>query len=122
MGKIKGLLNPFMVQEKVHEASYFNIIVTLMGGDLVLIDSECPQDTMEFVERAKESWSLYLSWVDQWSPRIMSRERQTWIKCFGIPAHVWEEKFFRFLFFGRDSIVEIDENTRNKRRLHVARF
>jgi hypothetical protein len=45
----------------------------------------------------------------------------TWIKCFGIPVYAWEDRFFKFLFLGRGTIMELDEPTTCISRLDVAR-
>jgi hypothetical protein len=117
VGKIKGSLNPFLVQEKVHELGFFNIKAIPMGNDMILLDSNCPEEISEFVEKAKDSWSLFLSYVENWSPNLIIRERLAWFNCYGIPVHAWSESFFKFLFFGRGVIVEIDEATSNKTAL-----
>jgi hypothetical protein len=106
----------------VYEQGYFNIKVTPLGGETIFLDAENPKDTLEFIEGAKNSWCSFLYEVVKWSPSMVNKERLAWIKFFGIPLHAWEDSFFRFLYFGRGTIVDIDEPTRCKRRLDVARI
>lgn len=121
VGRVKDPLHPFAVQEKIFEAGYFHIKAMPMGGDMVLIDSENLDSTMEFLEGAKDIWESFFSSIDPWSPNIVVRERYTWIKCFGIPVHVWEECFFKFILMGKGTLIDIDESTKSKRRLDLAR-
>jgi len=99
-----------------------HIGVSSMGANMVLLKAAEPK-CIEQVERRHDSWwrGLFSS-VKRWSPNLMAQQRRVWLRFFGLPLHVWEEKCFKQsrALFG--DFVDFDEDTINLNRLDLARI
>ncbi|GAB4833166.1 hypothetical protein Ancab_031411, partial [Ancistrocladus abbreviatus] len=65
-----------------------------MGRDLVLLSSEVPNELMATVHCGKEWLNNCFLNIRLWSPHAVSKQRFIWLRCFGIPLHLWNLSFF----------------------------
>jgi hypothetical protein len=96
--------------------------VTTMGDNLVMLR---PEEHSSFVLSEVEQhlwWILLFKEVVKWTPNLVAKKRRVWLKCYGIPAHVWEEGCFKRLGNCFGEFVDFDEETITMRRLDVARI
>lgn len=49
--------------------------------------------------------------VKKWEPGVVDEERVTWVRLFGLPCHVWNEEFFRFIDMQFRAFLRSDDNT-----------
>lgn len=54
-------------------------------------------------------------------PELVATARSIWLKITGVPAHIWEERFFRLVSQLVGTFISIDDSTRDKVRLDTAR-
>lgn len=57
----------------------------------------------DFLEVVKDYEDLLETWFDdirQWSPSEVTREREAWIRCQGVPLHAWSTWASLFLLIG----------------------
>lgn len=59
----------------------------------------------------KEWWKIMFKEVKVWSPNLVARSSKVWIKVWGVPLHVWNEKFFKRIGSKFGTFVEFDEDT-----------
>lgn len=59
--------------------------------------------------------------IQPWEPRFVAVERYVWLRCSGIPLHVWDSKFFKFLVFPLGSYIKEDRDTQLRNRYDIAR-
>lgn len=78
---------------------YFNVKVTPLGSNLVLIEPEGEVDVVVVIIEAKEWVESWFDEIRVWSPMEIDNERLVWIKCFGTPAHAWSDEFSLFWHF-----------------------
>ncbi|MCI04753.1 hypothetical protein A2U01_0025800, partial [Trifolium medium] len=57
-----------------------------------------------------------------WSPLCYADRRDTWVKVYGIPLHVWGEKLFKVIGGKYGDFLDFDEATASRARLDVARI
>jgi hypothetical protein len=74
------------------------------------------------LDNAGEWLSDWFSEINSWHPTAITRERFSWVRCFGIPTHAWCEDFFRRMVFSFGVYCYIDQPTLMRTRLDVARF
>ncbi|KAK7273871.1 hypothetical protein RIF29_14935 [Crotalaria pallida] len=82
-------------------------------------DGEDIQEIFKDVETWLESWFDY---IKPWNEDIVIGQRFTWMRCAGIPLHARNESFFRTIMGCLGTYMDEYENTRNKKRLDVARI
>lgn len=56
------------------------------------------------------------------SLRLLENERLVWVRCHGIPIHAWNNEFFAALARKFGTFLGVDENTRKKKSMDVARI
>ncbi|GKV25884.1 hypothetical protein SLEP1_g35265 [Rubroshorea leprosula] len=79
------------------------------------------EELKETVENAKELLSQWFSEVKSWMPTMVAKERLVWLKCFGVPLHVWGSEFFSSIASEWGKFISLYDNTRLKKRFDVAR-
>jgi hypothetical protein len=66
-------------------------------------------------------WCSLFERLVPWAPELVSNQRVTWLRCFGVPVHAWGFDLFRALAFKFGRFIDIDEDTKNLNRCDVAR-
>ncbi|PNY14140.1 hypothetical protein L195_g010814 [Trifolium pratense] len=67
-------------------------------------------------------WCTWFDKFEEWSPDLISNQRTTWLRCYGVPHHAWGEALFRASECKFGSFVDMDSSTKNMLRLDVARI
>ncbi|MCH91957.1 RNA recognition motif, partial [Trifolium medium] len=99
-----------------------HISVTAMGRNLVLIYSPKVGE-VEALCKAKADWLVYyFKEVRPWSPSSYVNRRDTWVKVFGIPLHVWGENLFKKIGGHYGEFLDFDQPTASRSKLDVARI
>lgn len=90
-----------------------------MGSNLVLLES---LEEGALLEDAPDWLGIWFKEVRKWSPGEIDNERLTWVRCYGIPVHAWNNDFFRSLVFGTGEFLNVDDNTEKRKTMDVARI
>ena len=53
------------------------------------LDFPSKGETLEFLENAKMSWSIWFSSLTHWKAGRQQEKRLAWLEIFGLPLHVW---------------------------------
>jgi hypothetical protein len=97
-----------------------HIEVTHMGRDMVLIHSPKVGE-VERLWRNKADWiTYYFRKVFPWSPACFVDKRDTWVKVYGIPLHVWGENLFKAIGDKYGEFLDFDNSTASRAKLDVA--
>lgn len=111
----------YLLQDRLVDEGVFSFTIVPMGGEMVLIK---PTEGEDFVEFVKDYESLVETWfydLRQWSPDVVVKEREAWIRCQGVPLHAWSSHFFEKLVSSLGKFVSMDSNTMLGKRFDVAR-
>ncbi|MCI34245.1 hypothetical protein A2U01_0055463, partial [Trifolium medium] len=93
-----------------------------MGGNLILIYS-LKSGEVEAMCKARADWLFYYcSEVKPWSPGCYTDRRETWVKIYGIPLHVWGENLFKAIGRKFGEFIDFDNNTASRAKLDVAKI
>lgn len=93
-----------------------------MGDDLVLLTRENSVCWEEII-KGSEDWlkGIFVS-VVPWSPSISLKRRFAWIRCYGIPLHLWKKQSFSQLLTPIGEVFDLDASTEDRSRLEYARM
>ncbi|XP_028215124.1 uncharacterized protein LOC114397228 [Glycine soja] len=113
----------YLIQEHFAMQGVSTILVTPLGANMVLLEGSVDdEDFQGYIEEAK-------GWLQQWfkeiKPRnasIVDEERLVWVRCYGVPSHVWDSDFFSFLTKDIGVFVHSDDNTMKRKTMDVARL
>jgi len=70
----------------------------------------------------KEWWDANFKMVKPCSPNMVSRKRKVWVKVWGVPFHVSDDKFFKHICKMFGDFIDFNADTAGRRRLDVARI
>ncbi|KAL8543949.1 hypothetical protein ACS0TY_004482 [Phlomoides rotata] len=107
------------IGSKIQEKGEGLVAVKYLGGSLVLLHPIKP----EMIKI--EDLECFTTWFDsfkQWSDDIVDYNRIIWTNWFGVPMHAWNTKFFNQFSCHLGQLIKIDEDTRLKRKLQIARI
>lgn len=82
-----------------------------------------PTEGKVFEDFVKDYEDLVESWfydVRGWSPGAVAKERDTWVRCQGVPIHAWNHQFFEKIVSCLGHFVSLDSSTMNGKRYDVA--
>ncbi|KAF1862614.1 hypothetical protein Lal_00013375 [Lupinus albus] len=84
---------------------------------MVLLRAEEEGELESFIKDEPEWFNSRFRVLRKWEPQDVALERFTWIRCYGIPLQVWEEKFFHNLASLFGTYLGQDVCTRSKHTL-----
>ncbi|GKV51184.1 hypothetical protein SLEP1_g57855 [Rubroshorea leprosula] len=122
VGTAKSLVIISTLQDKFLMEGYFSAKVTPMGGNLVLISSADAEELKHLVEQGKDWLAQWFSNVRPWKPNEVAMERFTWLRCQGVPLHIWKSSFFETVACLCGKFISLDDSTIKKKRLDVAKI
>ncbi|MCI04352.1 RNA recognition motif, partial [Trifolium medium] len=121
VGRLGNGVNVRSLQTKLSLTGMQSVRVVTMGGGLVLIFRSSGEEVCEPI-RNKGWWGGMLVDIKRWTPNIVSAKRDLWVSLYGIPLHAWGESTFRAVASRCGVFVDVDDVTRNRLRLDVARM
>jgi hypothetical protein len=99
---------------------FAHISVTDMGRHMVLIHSPKVGEVAKLWKDRVDWISYYFREVFPWSPSCYADRRNTWVKVYGIPLHVWGDKLFKVIGEKYGEFLDYDNNTASRAKLDVA--
>ncbi|GKV05161.1 hypothetical protein SLEP1_g17203 [Rubroshorea leprosula] len=110
------------LQDKFAMEGYFSAKVTPMGGNLVLLSSGNKEELKHLVDEGREWLAQWFTDVRPWTPEEVATERFTWLRCQGVPLHIWKSNFFETVACMFGQFVSLDGSTIKKSKLDVAKI
>jgi hypothetical protein len=108
------------IQNHFRMDGYHNLKICSLGYSKILLWSDKAGEVKEVVESVGWWCSMFERLVP-WSPLLVSNQRVTWLRCFGVPLHAWGFDLFRALAFKFGRFLEVDEKTKTMARCDAAR-
>jgi hypothetical protein len=121
VGYLKDSKYALAIQGRIMLEGYHFISATPLGGAQILLSSSGLHDLSSVVLENKVWWESWFLKLEPWSPSFSVSRREVWVRCYGTPLQVWGLNFFEELASQFGSFIELDEETRVKSRLDVAR-
>jgi len=93
-----------------------------MGDNMVLLSCSLEGGLEATRGRKKEWWEANFALVTPWSPQLVAKKRRVWLKLWGVPLHVWEEKSFKQMGDFIGDFLDFDMITAERKNLDVVRL
>ncbi|XP_057415098.1 uncharacterized protein LOC130709976 [Lotus japonicus] len=97
------------------------IHVRYMGDDLALITGPRDMNLEETLDVSKEWLNDIFEVVYTWSPSVAHDHRVTWLRCSGLPLHMWTKECLAHLVSPVGTLMAVDGATLSFSRLDYAR-
>jgi hypothetical protein len=110
-----------IIQNNFIMDGYSNVRVIPFGHMKVLIYSTVEGEVAGLVGSVGW-WCTVFDRFEAWSPEMVSNQRSTWLRCYGVPHHAWGVALFRTLGFKFGTFVGVDSSTLNLTRGDLARI
>lgn len=106
----------------LHGDGYFSIKVTPLGDNLFLLE-DLEEGEMEALLEERCDWlKHWFKEVKRWRKSDVDPERVTWLRCYSIPYHIWNPRFFEFVTATLGHYICGDDNTSRRSKMDVARL
>ncbi|GAU27940.1 hypothetical protein TSUD_146550 [Trifolium subterraneum] len=101
-----------VVQNRLTDAGFHDLIIIPMGADKVFIRSTAGTDVLPIINSAKDFFTLVFSNWMRWGKEATSYRRGAWVRLYGIPIHAWNVNFFKLCVFdcGEDTCLFEEES------------
>lgn len=98
------------------------LTITPLGGKLLLIRTNSEEPIKKVIGRFDEWSGFWFDWCREWKHIDVNQNRIIWTRWTGVPLHAWNFRFFSLVSSKIGRFVEMDENTRSRKRLDAARI
>jgi len=105
------------IQQRLEDAGFNNVVVTLMGSDRVFLYCTGDADIWNVFNEALHFFGMMFSNIHKWVLDDEKYERGAWIRIYGTPAHAWNESFFKICASGCGRYIRSDDCTVDRARL-----
>lgn len=102
---IPSLREAFMVE------GHITIQVRYLRDDRVLLTNHQESNLVEVLQGSKGWRSEFVDNLKPWSSSFAPINRVTWVRCTGIPLHMWTMDCFKHLLLQVGDVIKIDEDT-----------
>jgi hypothetical protein len=124
-GAFVGFLNEDIevkvIQQYFSLNGFHNLKVITMGHRKVLLSSVVEEEVKEIVSTVG-GWSKWFDRFVPWSPASVSKYREVWLSCYGVPLFAWGESLFKALAYKHGTFITVDDATKHLMRVDVARI
>jgi hypothetical protein len=110
------------IQTNLFMEGFPSIVVTPMGGNLVILRSQIEGDVGRLLKSKNECLQYYFSALKPWNPGLLATHRETWIQVYGIPLHIWGENLFKLIGNRLGVFLDFDMETARMSRFDLARI
>ncbi|GAU34888.1 hypothetical protein TSUD_144190 [Trifolium subterraneum] len=110
-----------VVQNRITDAGFQDLILIPMGADKVFIRSSARTDALTIVNSATDFFTLLFSNWMRWGKVVHPYQRGTWVRLYGIPIHAWNVNFFKLCVFDCGRFLRADSCSTDRDRLDFAR-
>jgi len=109
------------VEEELLWETGLDISPKYIGDDLILLLGLTDSGAEQLMNGGKHGGTSMFYSIEKWNPGIHTGFRLTWVQVWGIPRQAWDPKHFRHTLAAMGDLVELDDDTEEKRRLDRAR-
>lgn len=112
---------PFLLEKNLHLNGILTVKVTPMGGNLVLLKATDKEEIPSLIKDVGDMLEQWFLDIRPWSPTDTGTNRNTWIRCLGIPLHAWNEQFFKLITASLGKFCSLDNSTSKRHRFDFGR-
>lgn len=90
MGVVEEPGMTYNMQKALHTEGFFRIKATPLGANLFLLE-ELEEGEIRALVKGEPEWvGKWFLDIHLWTPTDVDNESLTWMRCFGLPCHVWK--------------------------------
>ena len=98
------------------------LITRFLGDNLVLLTSKSGEKIKDIVKSNTEWFDCFFEELKPWSESLAVSYKRVWVRCYGLPIHLWSKECFSKVVEDVATLMEVDEASLSWHRLEYARF
>ena len=122
VGRLKKHMTLEMMEKCISWELGYNICTKFIGEDMVLLTGLSEDQAKQLIKTETEGGSSLFYSLEKWRPGCRPINRVVWIQIWGFPIEVWDVEYMKQLISSIGDVIEVDEDTDDRRRLDRARL
>lgn len=122
VGKVKNVELMNSIHDHLILEGINCIRVRYLGDNFVLLTGEDGANVDVIWNHDREWLDGIFESISPWSPETALDHRLVWIRCEGIPLHLWKVSFFKEITKEVGEVIAVDGDTRDFRKVDGARL
>lgn len=122
VGRLKSVAEVNSLQEMFILEGLHYVRARYMGDNLVLLTGEEGAKVIDIWKKAGGWLREIFDDIQPWSPKMVPERRIIWVKCEGIPLHLWNTQFFQEITKEVGELIAVAGETSNFLKLDGARL
>ena len=122
VGRLKKVMAVESIEDRVAWDLGYNICTKFLGDDMILFMGLSEEKAHHIIQTEKNNGSSLFYSLERWRPGCRPHNRVVWLQVWGFPIKVWGADHFRKAASCIGDIIELDDDTEDRRRLDRARL
>ena len=111
VGHMKPKCEHEALQEECFKGGLSMFIIRFLGDNLVLLSSKSGEKIEDIVKSNVEWFNCFFEELKPWSESLVVSYKRVWIRCYGLPIHLWSKECFLKVIEDMATLMEVDEAT-----------
>jgi len=111
VGRLKNEVNFEILQEECVKGGMSMFKARYMGDNIVLLSPKAKGRMEDIVKLNKEWFDCIFEDVKPWSESVVAKYKRVWVRCFGLPFHLWSKECLSKVVGEVATLVDIDDAT-----------
>lgn len=122
VGKVKNVEMMNAIHDHLILEGITCIRARYLGDNLVLLTGENGANVTEIWNHEEDWLDGIFESISPWSPEVVLDHRLVWLRCEGIPLHLWKVSFFKEITKEIGEVIAVDGDTRDFLKVDAARL
>jgi len=122
VGKLKEIMAVETLEDRIAWELGYNVRTRFLGDDMILLSGVTDEKAQLIIQTEKDSGNSLFYSLEKWRPGCRPNNRVVWIQVWGFPLEVWEVEHFKKAISFIGDVIELDDDTEDRRRLDRARI
>ncbi|KAL2993628.1 hypothetical protein AAZX31_10G123500 [Glycine max] len=122
VGKLKKVMAVESIQDRVAWDLGYNICTKFLVDDMILLMGLSEEKAHHIIQTEKNNGSSLFYSLERWRSGCRPHNRVVWLQVWGFPIEVWGVDHFRKAASFIGDVIELDDDTEDRRRLDRARL
>lgn len=110
-----------VLQRRIFYAGFDKLAIIPMGANKAFLRSLDEGDASLMLSEATDFFNNFFSKPVKWNKNFLIRERDAWVRIYGVPLHAWNIDFFKLCVLDVGRLLRVDDITLDKDRFDYAR-
>ncbi|KAH1205060.1 hypothetical protein GmHk_16G045861 [Glycine max] len=122
VGRLKKPMQAEKMEDYISWELGYSISARSLGDDIVLITGLSADKAQQLINSETNGGNTLFYSLERWRPGYRVSNRIVWLQVWGFPIEAWEVDHMKQVVSTIGDVIEVDEDTEDRRRLDRARL